>query len=314
MPHSFNYSAILPLISTPRLDSYRALFQPSSDADLYGVYIWAQHAAASLYPLAQNLEISLRNSIDMEARTRFGLYWWKVIRHAGNHQSSLFLDNIRRAERKLSAEWEKKERERLRLKSNAPIPTNRPVWTHDQIIGATDFSSWQFILVNAFAATTPADNQHYLWPRSLGRVFRNYALICNDQNQIRGRLLDLVREIRSYRNRLFHHEPIWIKGPMVIDARTAIDTVRQKINKMELLIKTIDKRKLALLEKVGIPAQARRICSVEELSIYRYRAAEPVLTSRKRRFLRSLASAASQRDVTTSWSCDGVVYGLYRIR
>ncbi len=314
MPQSTDYTSIMSLISSPRINSYRVTFRTSGDAELYGIYVWAQHASASLYPLTQNLEIALRNAIDQEARRRFGSFWWKRIGHSVNHQSHFFMSNIQKAEGKLSRDWEKIIRAQLRLPARAPISIPTPVWTHDQIVAATDFSTWQFILVDAFNASTPANHPGYLWPVSLSRVFKNYAIINSNQSGVRKNIIDLVKELRDYRNRLFHHEPLWTKGPAVVDARTAIDTIRRKINKIELLLNAIDSRQLSILSKVGLLRHARRVCSEEELSIYRYNHVEGAMTQRKKRVLRSMTTYVNHKNVTTAWAYGGSLYGIYKIR
>lgn len=316
MPHSSNYTPIIPLISTPRLNSYRITFKTTSDVDLYGVYIWAQHASASLYPLTQNLEITLRNAIDCEAKRRFGQYWWNTIAQRPNKQAqaNLFLDNIAKAKSKLTKDWTEKERNKLGLPRNSPIPTPIPTWTHDQIIAATEFSTWQFILVDAFDSPHPSQNSNFLWPISTGKAFKNYANITPNAGQIRSKLINLIKELRDYRNRLFHHEPIWIKDPSVIDSRTAINTIRQKINKIELLINAVDTRKLKLLEKVGLLAHTRRICAEAELNIYRYLHADQKITRRAKRTLRSITSRVRKSNETATWSYNNEIYGVYKIR
>ena len=70
MPQNTPMNTVLPLISTPRLGSYIATFKPVGDNELYGTYVWSQLAGGSVYPLLQNLEITLRNAIDAEARER----------------------------------------------------------------------------------------------------------------------------------------------------------------------------------------------------------------------------------------------------
>lgn len=76
MPQNTPLNTVMPLISTPRLASYVTTFKPLSDHELYGIYIWSQLASGAIYPLMQNLEITLRNAIDAGARKRFGLMWW----------------------------------------------------------------------------------------------------------------------------------------------------------------------------------------------------------------------------------------------
>lgn len=314
MPQSSNYLPIIPLISTPRLDSYQVTFRTISNVDLYGVYIWAQHASASLYPIAQNLEITLRNAIDSEAKSRFGAYWWNTILYNAGWQSAQFLDNIRKAENKLTKAWEDKERKRLGLRGGAILPTAHPIWSHDQIIAATDFSTWQFILVDSFSSPRPADNHRYLWPLSTSKAFKNYAIINSNQSAVRRDLINIIKELRDYRNRLFHHEPIWIKAPGVNDPRTAINTIRNKINKIESLIKAIDSRKTDILDKVGLFAHARRICSENELNIYRYTPTVQKVTRRAKRTLRSITSNTRNKNITVTWQYANEIYGVFKIR
>ena len=314
MPQSSNYSPIIPLISTPRLDSYKVTFKTINDFDLYGVYIWAQHASASLYPIIQNLEITLRNAIDNEAQARFGTYWWNRISFAPGWQANLFLDSIQKAENKLTKSWDDLERKRLRIRGRGPLPTPPPVWSHDQIIAATEFSAWQFILVDAFKSPRPADNLQYLWPLSISRAFKNHAIINNSQNTVRGDLINAIKELRDYRNRLFHHEPIWTKDPSVVDPRTAINTIRNKINKIEILIKAIDTRKSDILHKVGLFSHARRICSENELSIYRYTPNIQKITQRTKRLLRGITCETRNKNITVTWQYANAIYGVYKIR
>ena len=313
MPHSLNYSPVIDLISTPRLSNYVITFKPISDAAMYGAYVWAQHAAASLYTLTQSVEITLRNSIDREARKKFGDYWWKIISYSNPNQAKRFFKSITRAEEKLVNDWEDKERKRLNIKFPTPIPTSMPVWTHDQIVAATDFSAWQFILLGTFYDKTTS-NSNYLWPQLLGKAFKNHSVFSAKPDIARQRLIEAIQEVRELRNRISHHEPIWAKGPSVVDAKTAISTIVAKIDKMERLISAIDIRKLDAMSRVGLFYNAKRICSVDHYKIYTYSNVEPSLTSRKKRVLRSLTSSVATNNTTASWTYSNSAYGLYKIR
>ena len=313
MPKNYNVPVALSLVSSPRMSSYQTIFSPSDSAELYGVYVWAQHAAGAMYPLTQNAEISLRNAIDIEATKRFGQYWWNLPGF-NDKGSNLFQGNITSAQSKLFRAWEEKERKRLKLRRHQPIPTTAPIWTHEQIIAATDFSTWQFILHDAFHSKVQATHQDYLWPLSMPHAFKQFSKVGSSVNNARTNLVNLVKEIRDYRNRLFHHEPIWIKDPSVTNARTAIDTVRKKINKIELLIETIDGSKLIALQKVGVFSFARRICSEQELTIYRYTNKEPSLTAKKKRILRDMVGNVQKNNQTVTWTYDNCLFGMYKIR
>ena len=143
MPLNFHYPPILSLISAPRLASYSITFTPGTDSELYGIYIWAQHVVGALYPILQNIEISLRNAIDAEARQRFGEFYWRLPQF-NTPQTIDFSNNLRKAESQLNAEWRTHERRRRGLISGTLA------WSHDKIVAATDFSTWSTFFVMIF--------------------------------------------------------------------------------------------------------------------------------------------------------------------
>lgn len=313
MPLRFNYGPVLALASPPRMASYQLTFAPSSDTELYGVYVWAQHVVGSLYPITHQVEIALRNAIDKEARRRFGDFWWN--RPEFNMPAAHdFQSNLSKAKGNLDRAWKSAERKRLGLSSNAPLPTVPPAWSHDKIVAATDFSTWQYVLRDDFASPTSGTHANHLWPLSMSSVFRSFNLMDPSAAHARIKILDLVHEIREYRNRLFHHDKIWMHAGAHMTAQLAIDSIRRKINRMELLLKIIDKRLVSILDKTGVLANARRVCSLNDLDIYRYAHTEQPLTRRKKRVLRSITGRAKHDNVTQAWSYGGRVYGIYSIR
>ncbi len=272
MPISISYTPIFDLVSSARIRSFEQAFGITQPHELYGAYIWSQNASASIYPLMQHLEIVLRNAIDKEARSRFGDFWWKKIKKdktKPNHKS--FLNNIDKAEDKLKNAWEKAERARLGIKRPQPLPATSicPVFSHDDILASSDFSTWQFILVEAYSSPKPTDNCDYLWPQSLSKTFRRYSLFDSKPDRAREHIQTAIMEIRDYRNRLFHHDCIWIKSKCtLLDSKSIIDTIRNKINLIAKLIEAISPVTHQTLTKWGLYENARRICSVNEFNIY----------------------------------------------
>jgi len=311
MPVSANYTNIFELISAPRLSSYRATFQASSDKELYGTYLWCQSAVGSLFPIVQSIEITLRNSIDRAAHKRFGDYWWDYIPCRRSRHLTSFYKNIESAKRKLDADWEKKERQRLNISRPLPLPSPTPIWSHGQIIAATDFSTWQFILAKDF---TKATDQNFLWPRSLGKAFKDFGSIDNDPQQARPAIIEIINELRAYRNRLFHHEPIWIKGTGVSNPEAAIATVRQKINKMEKLLSLISPSKTRLLKQAGVLDRARRVCSLHELKLYSEEVKNDDLTKKQKKSLRKLSAKSATKNETSVWKRGGNIYSFSKLR
>ncbi|MFO5615106.1 hypothetical protein ACLBQC_31595, partial [Klebsiella pneumoniae] len=70
------------------------------------------------------------------------------------------------------------------------------------------------------------------------------------ENAARLEFINELNEIRNYRNRLSHNDCIWIKMNSN-NLQSAVETVREKINKIEDLIKTINPQIHATLVKGG---------------------------------------------------------------
>ena len=267
---SKNCVTVTPFLSSARLAPYKISFDVTNDHELLGAYAWSQQVAGALYPLFHFLEIFLRNAIDQEATKRFGQFWWDTISYDNsNYACTKFLDNIQKAKDKLENNWKKSEVSRLGLRSVRHITTTCPAFSHNEIIAATEFSTWTFILSKGFLTTSRANREDYLWPKSLGKVFKQYGLINSNQTQALYDIQNLINEIRDYRNRVFHHEPIWMKGTTHgLNSVRSIQTIRQKINKIEDLIKIIGNDVNQCLQDANIFKNVRRVCSINELEVY----------------------------------------------
>lgn len=272
MPQNINYSPVIELISPPRIRGFSNSFgiDESNQCELYGVYVWSQNASASLYPLMQQLEILIRNSIDKEARRRFNDFWWDTVSvdHTRDNWNN-FKNGINKAQKDLEKKWKKAERARLNLSSTDTLPATSvvPSFSHDDIVAATDFGTWMFVLIDAYSSSLPTEMNNYLWPKSMSKVFRKYDIFSNTPDQARREILNAINVIREYRNRLFHHDCMWVKARSS-DRVSAIDSIRNKINLIEKLITCISPITMSTLNTWGIFSNSRRVCSVKELELY----------------------------------------------
>jgi len=216
----------------------------------------------------QQLELILRNSIDKAAKERFGEHWWNTVRYddtKDNHTK--FIKGIRSAELTLRKRGKNKQAACLGSNSPSEAASSASGFGHDDIIAATTFSTWEAVLLEAWHTDLNADKHLYLWPLSLTKAFRRLSVIDHRPTEARRKVLNLLKEIRDYRNRLFHHDCIWIKSKSV-DAQTAIESIREKINIIEKLIIAISPATYKALDAWGLFTAARRVCSVEELKMY----------------------------------------------
>lgn len=73
MPNTIHYPHVIPFISQGKINAIKSTFGNNlSDRECYGIYIWSQKASSAIYPLLQQLEVTLRNSIDKEATKLIG--------------------------------------------------------------------------------------------------------------------------------------------------------------------------------------------------------------------------------------------------
>lgn len=312
---SNNCVTVTPFLSSARLAPYRLSFDVTNDHELLGAYTWSQQAAGAFYPLFHFLEICLRNSIDHEATKRFGQFWWDTIDYdRNNYGCQNFFDNIQKAKDKLEKNWKKKEVARLGLRSARNIRTPCPNFSHDEIIGATEFSTWTFILSKGFLTTSRSNRDDYLWPKSLGKIFKQYGLINSNQTDALHDLQNLLNEIRDYRNRVFHHEPIWMKGTTHgLNSVRSIQTIRQKINKIEDLIRIMGNDVHQCLQDTNIFKNIRRVCSVKELEIYQGKVIHKEFSQKQKRLLRKKLSYSKANNETVTMEYSDSIFGIVQM-
>lgn len=244
MRKSINYPQITPFISVPKINAIKSVFGSSlSDAECYGIHIWSQKVSSAIYPILQSLEVTLRNSIDKEVRKVFGGdFWWDRIYtdvSVGNYGD--FIRNISKAKNKCT------------------------VINHNNIISKTDFYTWQCIFGDAFHSKSRSVN-NALWPRLTYKVLKGLDRTI-DERTARLNFVNKLNEIRNYRNRLSHNDCLWVKVKSN-NKQSAIDSILEKINDAEGLIKVVNINVHKALSSWGVFEYAKRVCSVNEFDLY----------------------------------------------
>ena len=272
------------LITTDRLGSYQKVFSPASDLELVGAYLWNAHVCSSLYSLVGAAEIALRNSTDQALTRDMGTKWWlkgtlKSRPWTGPKPPfavKVVTENFSTANQKAAKDAAKRQGRKGFVSPS-----------HGDVIGATDFSTWEFLLDNEYMGPG------LIWPKHLGSV-----LMGKWPSAQAGKTLthaqNLTKVTREFRNRLFHHEPEW-KRYGVNSVNDAIDHLEEKIDRIESLIALVHPEKQKLLVRNGFSPAARRACSIAELHRFQ-RSLEPhrVGTMRKLRSAFDFSHAGNQ--------------------
>lgn len=161
----------------------------------------------------------------------------------------------------------------------------------DKIIAKVTFGFWTNLFSVAFDV-----NRHpqALWPALLRPVFPNAPRGHRDRGAMQAKLL----RIKAFRNRAFHHEPVWKIGQPT-SVPSAITKLLETNDLIMDMIGWISTDSLELVEKAGYASLIRRVCSQEYLEYLKNPGVNDKSVSRARRELnRIIRRGNSTTDVT----------------
>lgn len=195
-----NITETLEAISPSRLSSYRSMFAPSDDLELYGIYCWNEAVANGFSTLLATVEITLRNSFHREFSKRYG-------NPVGGPNTHWYDDLILSA---ISTQKINEIRGHYRWRQNAPTPGD--------IISGMSFGFWKYLLdVNQArdGSSVPlADILTDLLPNHRDKTPIQWAKQANQD-----KLYSRLETASDMRNRIAHHEPIWKFGALFEERR-----------------------------------------------------------------------------------------------
>jgi len=161
-------------ISHERLDAYRQHGSSNDNAELFAHYAWNMALSESLYTPLQCMEVSLRNSIHDAASVQFKTDAWFDLPGVLSPQE---INKVQEAKNTL-------------IKGKKPLDSGR-------IIPELTFGFWTSLFDVRY--------EKILWPWLLKPVVPNMPR----HIRIRKNLSKRLNRLRTLRNRIFHHEPIW---------------------------------------------------------------------------------------------------------
>ncbi len=165
------FSSITSAVSDERFNPYLSSSNQSESVAL-GVYAWNIALCESLYPCLNNFEISLRNAIHGAATQKFDQPEW-ILNHLHRNES----EPLHRRFNKLARE--------------------RKVVNVGDLIANSTLGFWLSLFRSRY--------EQVLWPELLEPVFPN----CPRSRRTRRNMYARLDMIHRFRNRVFHHEPVW---------------------------------------------------------------------------------------------------------
>lgn len=170
-------------------------------------YDYSLRLSAAMLPVINVVEVALRNGVQAQLSKCYGMPdWWNAL-CVGD-----------------AFAWQAKEisaaKERLRVR--------RELQTPDKVVAELTLGFWNSL----FNARLQAN----LW-KPLRLVFQH----CPKQQRKRGNISSRLNQIRTLRNRVFHHEPLLWLHPSLAEQHAACVTVVEWMNpRLALWLKSID--------------------------------------------------------------------------
>ena len=276
---NINHARLEPYISTARLATYSNFFAPADKVELFGCYLWSKEVAAAFFPLLQVLEVTLRNAIHNEASQRLGGYWFDhVATRPQNRMNTGQQRNVVHFNRSISDARQKIRRD-LRLSRSSSVSA-------DRIVANLTFGFWTNLFSAAFDVNR---NSNALWPALLRPVFPHAPQGHRTRSQMQQKLL----AIKTFRNKAFHHEPIWNIGrPLRVE-----DSIQKLLDTHDDILDLVNWISLDggdLVEKAGYSCTVKRVCSLEHLNYLKRPGENDKPISKVKRELRSIVRRRNQ--------------------
>jgi len=167
-------SDLHPTISPERLGTY-LLASNRDDSRALKLYIWNAHVGEAFHLPIQATEVALRNTINGALVRRFGADWWnnaKFLAVASARQRKDITDVTRRIQ-----------------KRGSTLCTG-------QIVANLSFGFWAGMLDSSYNIS--------IWSRELSSAFPHLP-----NKKKRKQVATRVRKVNNFRNRIWHHEPIF---------------------------------------------------------------------------------------------------------
>lgn len=256
--NSYKAQTIYQLISSKRLYSYKQIFNPQNDEELLGGYLWNLYISSLFFKVSNLVEITLRNSINNALTKDLGEIWWaKSKLHYKSYISSQHPvpENVKKLrDGFVSARNQAKREKENRYGAVNYIPT------HEEIISNTKFQIWELILDDEFVGN------RLIWNKNLGKVFKG-AWPNNSANDLLISLRQEINNIRLFRNRIAHHEPLW-KAHNINTMEDAIEYLHKKLSSMEKVLGYISPEKIQFIEEKGLLQELRNALTVNSINYY----------------------------------------------
>ena len=235
---------LIDCISVPRLRFYKDYLKCATDDDAIGAYIAYQELSGDFFCLIQMIEVALRNAIHSTLKE-------------GGHGSSWF-DSI---------PFSSVSKELVTNAKDAADKECGARYEDDDVICRLTMGFWVYMLDSPYSDTTKSS---YIWtPENKNRVFGRFKGGFDNKKgkpkSIRT-LFDDFQRLLKFRNRLFHHEPVWKKSGCDSHEK-AVDNMMKEFDFYLDMLKNLSPEKAKVMELLGYEKRFKDRCKVERVQM-----------------------------------------------
>lgn len=240
-----NYEIIKKGFSPQKLQNYTTRLECGSDKELIATYMVIQSIQEKFYVPIQLLELTLRNNLH-EAITQFQ----RNHRNKTVNQSNRWYNYIPANDYAANQVLQAKQKARREINGRG--------FNHNDVVARLTFGFWVYLLDQPYRLHQ-SDRQ--LWPFITDNVFPNR------QGKGIPELFNLLITINKTRNRLFHHEPLWLTQTTNTKEK-ALDNLRNKFQAITDVISYLSNDKMILLDKLNVIDEFSQLCREDTFEEY----------------------------------------------
>lgn len=221
-------------ISESRLHFYTEFLNCNSNEEKIGAYLAYQDLSGEFFQLIQMIEVALRNAINNSLIETHGDAWF----------DSILSSDISKA---------------LVTKAKKDCLTV----SNDNVICRLTLGFWVYMLDVPYRDT--ANKISYIWsPERRDKCFSDAKNPWGANLGVKA-LFDEFHKVLLFRNRLFHHEPIW-KKHNCNNHNKAVDNIRRDFTFLMKTLSYVSPEKASLLNVMEYPQRFEQLCVVEHVT------------------------------------------------
>ena len=229
-------TSLISSISVPRLSFYETFLGCATDQEKVGAYVAYQDLSGDFFCLVQMIEVALRNAKNNTINANHGPAWYDSIPQTKKSQ-----DLVLNAKQKALDECGVR-------------------YTDDDVICRLTFGFWVYMLDAPYRDT---QRPCYIWtPENKAKTFPHAKNPLGGGDMKVKALFDEFHKVLLFRNRLFHHEPIWKKHHCKSHSQ-AINNMLKEFNFLMNALSIVSNEKKELIEFIGHDRRFYERCTIE---------------------------------------------------